>query len=76
MKEKLPVYGVKVVEIPRLHCGENIISASLVRKLYEEKEWKRIEELVPEVTVNFLKAGPQFRNKKELLKIGWKAGES
>lgn len=65
MKERLPSYGIKVVEIPRMHSGENIISASLVRRLYEEKNWEMIEKIVPQITVDFLKTEPQMQNRKK-----------
>ena len=58
MKRILPEYGVTVVEIPRAVCDAesgNIISATLVRKALEEKNWQEIEMLCPISTVFYLK---------------------
>lgn len=66
MKEKLPVYGIKVVEIPRKNSEGNIISASIVRDLYQKEDWKGLEKFVPEDTLQFLKSKPLMRNKKLL----------
>ncbi|MBD5521746.1 MAG: adenylyltransferase/cytidyltransferase family protein [Lachnospiraceae bacterium] len=58
MKRILPEYGIAVVEIPRVTCDEKggaIISATLVRKALEEKNWNIVETLCPESTVAYLK---------------------
>ncbi|MBD5521749.1 MAG: adenylyltransferase/cytidyltransferase family protein [Lachnospiraceae bacterium] len=58
MKRILPEYSVAVVEIPRVmydEANENVISATLVRKALEEKNWQMIETLCPESTVLYLK---------------------
>lgn len=56
MKKYLPLYGVELIEIPRKTFMEKPISASLVRKLLEEKDFAQIEELVPSSTYAYLKA--------------------
>lgn len=56
MKKILPNYKIEFYEIPR--CSNNkgeTISASLVRKLLETKQFDEISELVPESTLNYLK---------------------
>lgn len=68
MKERLPAYGVKVVEIPRTSIEETIVSASVVRRLYQENKWAKLEKLVPEVTLQFLKSKPFLRDKEMLVK--------
>lgn len=68
MKEKLPEYGVKMIEIPRESVGETIISASAVRKLYRDENWTELEKLLPEVTLHFLKSKPSIRDKSDLVK--------
>lgn len=56
MKEILPLFGISVVEIPRLEDeGGDVISASLVRKYYQEQDFEAIERLVPYTTLNYLK---------------------
>ncbi|MDR0904335.1 MAG: adenylyltransferase/cytidyltransferase family protein [Ruminococcus sp.] len=54
MARILPDYGVDFEVIPRKEQGENVISASLVRKLLEEKDFDKIAELVPETTLDYL----------------------
>ena len=54
MKEILPKYGVELHEIPRKEIDCEVISASRVRKLLEEKNWDGIKKLVPETTYAFL----------------------
>lgn len=67
MKKKLPLYGIEVIEIPRVCMEEKIISASLVRRLYQKEEWDILGKLVPETTMCFLQTRPKMRNKKELV---------
>ncbi len=58
MKEILPNYEIKLVEISRkqINGKENIpISASLVRKYLEQKDFQNIKELVPETTYSYLR---------------------
>jgi citrate lyase synthetase len=38
--------GIEFVEIPRIKTGDDIISASRVRKLIEEKKWEEIQLLI------------------------------
>lgn len=50
----LPQYGIRFEEVPRLEeCGE-VISASKVRRLLEERKWDDIRKLVPDVTYSYL----------------------
>lgn len=55
MKEILPTYGVKVVEIKRKTDDEgDVISASKVRCLLQSGDWGKIKKIVPETTYDFL----------------------
>lgn len=47
--------GVKVYEIPRKTYDDNVISASKVRRYYQNNEWEKIKHIVPECTYQFLK---------------------
>jgi [citrate (pro-3S)-lyase] ligase len=55
MRRILPQYGVEFVEIPRKETGGEPISASRVRKLLEEKDFKKTKELVPKTTYEYLR---------------------
>lgn len=56
MKRILPQYGVEFCEIPRICFGEDVISASRVRRLLREKGvCKEVLSLVPETTGAYLK---------------------
>lgn len=54
MHDILPEYGVEFIEIPRKEIDGNVISASLVRKLLKEHNFKEIAKLVPETTYQYL----------------------
>ena len=54
IKEKLPLYGIDVIEIPRKMYDNQVISASLVRKYIVNKEYDKIRKIVPESTYNFI----------------------
>lgn len=54
MKEVLPKFGIKLVEIPRKTDFNTIISASLVRKYIQENSLRKIIGLVPHTTLNFI----------------------
>lgn len=54
MKKILPEYGIKFKEIPRKTNEENIISASIVRKLLNDKNYEELKEYVPYTTYDFL----------------------
>ena len=41
--------------IPRLEIEGKAVSASLVRRLYEEKDFAGLSRLVPETTLEYLK---------------------
>lgn len=55
MKTVLPGHGIQVVEIPRLESAGAAISASTVRKLWKERDWNTLSQLVPESTLQYLK---------------------
>ena len=54
MKEKLPEYGVNVVEIERLKYGHRFVSASDVRGFIADKNWDVIRKIVPPYTYRFI----------------------
>ena len=54
MKEKLPQYGVEVIEIDRLQINYNYVSASDVRQYIAEKDWNAIQKIVPAYTYYYL----------------------
>ena len=57
MKKLLPEYGIELIEIPRFATegDELAVSASRVRKLFEEGDLEAVKELVPETTYNVIK---------------------
>lgn len=56
MQNELHKYGVEFCEIPRKTMGDDVISASTVRRLYENGDYIKIKELVPASTYHFLMA--------------------
>jgi [citrate (pro-3S)-lyase] ligase len=65
MARILPQYDIEFVEIPRKQEKGSAISASLVRKLLEEQNWKAIERLVPQTTFDYLKGRYVSRGKSK-----------
>ncbi|MCM1154143.1 MAG: adenylyltransferase/cytidyltransferase family protein [Ruminococcus flavefaciens] len=55
MKRILPEYDIKVVEVPRLRRGQDVISATTVRKALQEEDWAMIASFCPESTLSYLK---------------------
>lgn len=56
MKEKLPMCGVEVIEIPRKEVNGDVISATTVRRLYQNRNWEALQLYLPNSTVDYLKA--------------------
>jgi len=54
MKRVLPGKGIEFVEIPRVCKGDEVISASRVRKSLMEKKYEDIKRLVPLTTHKYL----------------------
>ena len=54
MEETLPKHNVEFIEIKRKEAGGQVISASLVRKLLEKRDFEKIKPLVPQDTFNYL----------------------
>lgn len=54
MKSLLPKYNIEFIEIPRKSYKETIISASRIRNLIIQKDFKTIKHLVPSGTYEFL----------------------
>lgn len=55
MKEILPLYNIKVTEIPRLKVDNVEISASRVRQFMKEGKWDEIRSMVTETVYDRLK---------------------
>lgn len=55
MKQVLPEYGCRVIEIPRLMFEEKTVSASLVRNYLKERNLLAIKPLVPKQTFDYLR---------------------
>lgn len=56
MKKILPQYGVELIEIPRIKSGDQVISASHVRKLLKERNFEEAYKYLPEATIVALKS--------------------
>lgn len=56
MKEILPKYGMEFRSIPRKKDadGDDVISASRVRRCLDKADFQKIEKLVPQSTLNYL----------------------
>lgn len=54
LKAILPQYGVELREIERLKCGDCVVSASVVRKLLEERKYEEVKKYVPVSTFEYL----------------------
>ncbi|MGE5630131.1 MAG: adenylyltransferase/cytidyltransferase family protein, partial [Caulobacteraceae bacterium] len=61
MKNVLPQYGVKVIEIPRLENENGAISASKVREIIKQGRLDDVCALVPKTTYEYLKS-PEAEN--------------
>jgi [citrate (pro-3S)-lyase] ligase len=65
MKERLIPGGIQVIEIERTSQGEQVISASHVRRLLAENKMDEVRKLVPDATFDYLvsdTAEPVIRN--------------
>lgn len=54
MKEKLPAYGVSVVEVERIQMDGQVVSASTVRECLLKKDWDVLKKMVPPYTYQYL----------------------
>lgn len=55
MKKILPeISGIQVVEIPRMCIGDHVVSASLVRKYYLQRDFQKMRGLAPDTTIEYL----------------------
>lgn len=63
MRELLPVYGIRFREIERIKQGEEVVSATDVRRALGEGDEKRLRELVPETTLLYLKERGYLKGK-------------
>ncbi len=61
MHRLLPHYNVKCVEIPRFTTNEGtVISATEIRRYLQQRDWKKIQELVPSSTLDYLKEKAKY----------------
>lgn len=58
MMETLPPLGVDVTIIPRKEQSGQVISASRVRALWQQGDWEALAPLVPQTTLDYLRAHP------------------
>lgn len=56
LKEKLPLKGIDVIEIPRIECEGVPISARKTRELIKSKGIESIKNLVPETTFDYIRS--------------------
>lgn len=63
MKRILPDAGIELVEIERVKEGEQVVSASTVRKALREQRWADVKAMVPQSTWEYLR---QNYNKNEI----------
>jgi [citrate (pro-3S)-lyase] ligase len=54
MKLILPQFGMEFIEISRVEAGGQVVSASKVRKLMENKDINEIAKIVPKTTLDYL----------------------
>lgn len=54
MNQMFPLYNIELIQIPRYKIKNEYVSASQVRKLYIEKNWDGIKQLVPDTTFTYL----------------------
>lgn len=54
MKLELPNHNIAVVELQRKECDHQVISASLVRQLYQAEQIDQLSTLVPHATLQYL----------------------
>lgn len=57
MKRILPLYGITLTEIERLHSSNGVISASRARQALAADDFSTLEELLPVTTMAFLRSG-------------------
>jgi [citrate (pro-3S)-lyase] ligase len=56
LKERLPPHGIEVVEVDRVQKAGRAVSASDVREAIRRDDWSVIENLVPPVTLEYLRS--------------------
>lgn len=56
MKEVFNESGIELKEIPREQKGNQIVSASTVRKALAEDDWETVYRMVPKTTLVYLKS--------------------
>lgn len=71
MKELLPKYNIRFIEIERLETDKDVISASRVRKKISQDKIEDLQKMLPETTYNFIvsnEAKPIINKIKEAYK--------
>ncbi len=54
MKERLPQWGIRVMEIERLMLDDKVVSASMIRKSIKAGNYSAIQQWVPKKTFDYL----------------------
>ena len=54
IKEKLPIYGISVVEIERMGIDGQVVSASTVRDHMRNQDWEAVKNMVSPYTYQYL----------------------
>jgi len=54
LKNILPDYGIKVIEVPRLRLGGKVVSASEVRRLLKKEKIDELFNFLPDTTLAYL----------------------
>lgn len=54
MKSIFPLYNIELVEIERMTVGQEIVSATKVRRALEDKDYTFLKSLLPDSSYNFL----------------------
>jgi len=55
LEELMPAFGIELRVIDRMEKQQHAISASMVREKLHQGEWDKLKELVPEVTLDYLR---------------------
>lgn len=54
LREQLPCYGITLKEVERLNCGNEVVTATEVRKMLVEENEERLLDFVPKTTFDYL----------------------
>lgn len=60
LREQLPLFGIKYVEVERLMSGGQVVTATEVRRMLKASDKEHLAELVPKTTYEYLKEKDYF----------------